>query len=328
MKRFFISTMGVIILILLISMGINYYLNPYGVFFRKYQNYYVTTPINERYIKTRYILEHPKKYNSFIFGSSRVGTLEGENLKKIGSFYNMTFPGAVPKQILEILEIFINNKIEIKNIILGIDDFDFYFNPEDSDYFPYKISYLTLENNKINFFKYYLLKNPLNKVNEEYIFGKVKTKFDILETGKWISLDKEKLIENNLENHKIELKTRKIPSTLNNRIPKTINEIEEIIKLCKRNKINIDIIYLPLYEKTYLANSKLIEESKKELLKITKFWDFAILDKYTTDEYYWYEESHYRPILGRKILKKIYKENFTGDEEYDKDFGIYRVNNI
>ena len=38
MKRFFISTMGVIILILLISMGINYYLNPYGVFFRKYQN--------------------------------------------------------------------------------------------------------------------------------------------------------------------------------------------------------------------------------------------------------------------------------------------------
>ena len=125
-----------------------------------------------------------------------------------------------------------------------------------------------------------------------------------------------------------QLKTRKIPSTLNNRIPKTINEIEEIIKLCKRNKINIDIIYLPLYEKTYLANSKLIEESKKELLKITKFWDFAILDKYTTDEYYWYEESHYRPILGRKILKKIYKENFTGDEEYDKDFGIYRVNNI
>lgn len=324
MRKFFISTVGIIILLLLCSMGINYYLNPYGVFFKEYKNYLTSSPINERYIKTKYILDNPQKYDSFILGSSRVGTLEGENLKEIGKFYNMTFSGAVPKQILEILEIFIENKIEIKNIILGIDDFNFYLKPEDSEFIPYKISYLNLNNNYINFLKYYLLKNPLNIVNKEYIFAKIKTKRDILESGKWISEDKDKIIENDLDAHKLKLSKVRIKPSLNNRVSETVQEIERIVDLCKENNINLIVIYLPLYEKTYLANQELIEESKKEVLKITSFWDFAILDKYTTDEYYWYEESHYRPILGRKIFKRIYKDKFTGDSEDDKNFGVYK----
>lgn len=323
-KKFFISTIGTIIFLLILSMGINYYLNPYGVFFKEYKNYLTSSPINERYIKTKYILDNPQKYNSFIFGSSRVGTLEGENLKEIGKFYNMTFSGAVPKQISETLKIFIENKIEIKNIILGIDDFDFYKNPEDSELIPYKISYLNLNNNYINFLKYYLLKNPLNIVNKEYIFGKIKTKRDIIGSGKWISEDKDKIIEDDFDVHKSKLSKIKINSSSNNRIFKTIQEIREIVDLCKENNINLTVIYLPLYEKTYLANRELIEESKKEVLKVTSFWDFAMLDKYTTDEYYWYEESHYRPILGRKIFKRIYKDKFTGDSEYDKNFGVYK----
>ena len=323
MRSFFVNTVGLIILILIISMGINYYLDPYGVFFKEYRNYITSSPINERYIKTKYILDNPKKYNSFIFGSSRVGTLEGENLKDIGNFYNMTFSGAVPKQILEILKIFIDNKIEIKNIILGIDDFDFYSEPEISDYYPYKISYKVL-NNKINFLKYYLLKNPINRVNIEYIFGKAKVEFDILDTGKWSSVYKENLVENNLENHRKELKNKKVMSASSNRILQTIEDINEILSICRENNINIEVIYLPLYEKTYCANESLIEKSKEELLKITNFWDFAVLDKYTTDEYYWYEESHYRPILGRKIFKRIYNKKFTRNEEIDKNFGKYQ----
>lgn len=323
-KKFFISTIGTIIFLLILSMGINYYLNPYGVFFKEYKNYLTSSPINERYIKTKYILDNLQKYNSFIFGSSRVGTLEGENLKEIGKFYNMTFSGAVPKQVSETLKIFIENKIEIKNIILGIDDFDFYKNPEDSELIPYKISYLNLNNNYIKFLKYYLLKNPLNIVNKEYIFGKIKTKRDIIGSGKWISEDKDKIIEDDFDVHKSKLAKIKINSSSNNRIFKTIQEIKEIVDLCKENNINLTVIYLPLYEKTYLANRELIEESKKEVLKVTSFWDFAMLDKYTTDEYYWYEESHYRPILGRKIFKRIYKDKFTGDSEYDKNIGIYK----
>lgn len=229
----FYITLTMIMFLLLGSISINYILNPYGVF-KKYKNYKISTPVNERYLKTSYILDNTQKYDSFIFGSSRVGTLEGENLKEIGNFYNMTFSGAMPKEILEILELFIENKIEIKNIILGIDDFDFYTEPKTHEEILYKISYKKLKDNRYNFFKYYLLKNPFNKINYTYLFKKEKTYCDILGTGKWKKEYADIQIENNLELHKRKLLNIKVNKANIDRIEKTITEIQQIIDICKK----------------------------------------------------------------------------------------------
>ena len=328
-KKMFYITLTMIIFLLLGSISINYILNPYGVF-KKYKNYEISTPVNERYLKTSYILDNPQKYDSFIFGSSRVGTLEGENLKEIGDFYNMTFSGALPKEILEILQLFIENKIKIKNIILGIDDFDFYTEPKTHEEILYKISYKKLKDNRYNFLKYYLLKNPLNKVNYTYLFKKEKGYNDILNTGKWKKEYADIQIESDIEAHKNKLSNIKIDKSYINRIDKTIEEINQIIRICEDNNINLTVIYLPLYKNTYMANKGLINESRKELQKIISYWDMVEIKGFTNNEYYWYEESHYRPILGRKILKQIFKENYTRNVEIPNYFGIYKekISNI
>lgn len=322
-KKIFLRIIFIIIIILTGSMGINYILNPYGIF-GKYKNYNVSTPINERYLKTGYILENPEKYDSFIFGSSRVGTLEGEKLNKVGKFYNMTFSAALPYEMLSILKKIEKKGIKIKNIILGIDDFDFYTDPSFKEEILYKISYKKLKENKLNFFKYYLLKNPLNKINYTYLFSKEKDFHDILETGKWKKEYADIEIEKNIKKHRENLSNIKINSSNGDRITETIFEIESIIKLCKKNNINLVVIYLPRYINSYNANKEIIEKSKIELQKITNYWDFVKLDGYTNDEYYWYEESHYRPILGRMILKRIFGENFRDDIEIPNNFGEYK----
>lgn len=319
----FYSTLVMIIFLLLGSISINYALNPYGVF-KKYKNYNISTPVNERYLKTSYILDNPIKYDSFIFGSSRVGTLKGEHLEKIGKFYNMTFSGALPSEILEILETFILEKIEIKNIILGIDDFDFYTPPGNNENVLHKISYKKLKGDKYNFLKYYLLKNPFNKVNYAYLFKKQKVYCDILDTGKWKNEYADVQIENDIEAHRNKLSNIKINKSYINRVDKTIKEINQIIKICENNNINLTVIYLPLYKNTYIANKDLIDESRKELQKIISYWDMVEIKDFTDNEYYWYEESHYRPILGKIILKQIFKENFNREVSIPENFGIYK----
>ncbi len=236
----------------------------------------------------------------------------------------MTFSGAMPKEILEILQLFIENKIEIKNIILGIDDFDFYTEPKAHEEILYKISYKKLKEDKYNFLKYYLLKNPFNKINYTYLFKKEKAHCDILNTGKWKKEYADIQIENDIEAHKTKLSNIKINKSPINRIDKTIKEINQIVKICEKNNINLTIIYLPLYKNTYMANKDLIDKSRKELQKIISYWDMVEIKGFTDNEYYWYEESHYRPILGRKILKQIFKENYTRNVEIPNNFGIYK----
>lgn len=73
-----------------------------------------------------------------------------------------------------------------------------------------------------------------------------------------------------------------------------------------------------------MANKDLIDKSKRELEKIINYWDMVKIENYTNNEYYWYEESHYRPILGKMILKRVFEENFDRDISLPENFGVYR----
>ncbi|MGL6024712.1 MAG: hypothetical protein ACRC0F_08855 [Cetobacterium sp.] len=326
MKKYFFKSIANIILILISIVSLNYYMDTYGVFREKYTNR--KTPANERYLKTKYILENKDKYDSFIFGSSRVGTLKGENLKN-GKFYNMTFSGALPKEMLSILELFQKNDVKIKNIILGIDDFDQYTTPESQEDILYKLSYEKLNKNKFEIYQSYLLNNPFNKVNYEYFFGDKISNVDILDTGKWSRPLKDIEIEDDIQKHNLDEIFTTPFSNLDNisRVDKTIEEIRGIIKICNQNNIKLTVIFLPIHKTTFENNNyQNLEIFKNKLLELTDYWDFAELNKFTKNNYYWYEASHYRPILGELILKKIFKDDFEivqKLEDEDNIFGKY-----
>ena len=112
-KNLFYFILITVIVILSTQISINYFLDPYGVFNKKYINYKYHPNLN--YVKTSYISNNKNKYNSFLFGSSRVGTISVEKIKN-GRYYNMSISSGLLAEELDILKILLKNKIKIKGL--------------------------------------------------------------------------------------------------------------------------------------------------------------------------------------------------------------------
>lgn len=323
MKKHFIKSITMVFGILILIFSINYITDPYAVFHGRYENR--KTPANEYYLKTKYIIENPDKYNSYILGSSRVGTLKGESLN-FGKFYNLTFSGALPVEILKTLNIFKENGVKIDNLILGIDDFDLYTTPESQENILYKLSYEKLTKTPLSLYENYVIMNPFNKITYEYFFSKKLSNVDILNTGKWSKSWKDIEIEKDPNKHREDKIFETPHSSLSAmpRLEKTIHEIKGIVDFCQKQNIKLTVIFLPIHKTTYENNNaENLAKFKHELGKITDYWDFAELNKFTEDNYYWYEASHYRPLLGELIFKKIFKENFTIEPKIRDEENIF-----
>lgn len=79
MKKKFYKNILKIFVLILIGIFFNFYIDSYGIF-KKNLNYQILEP-NKNYLKTKYIIENINKYDSFIFGSSRVGNIPTEIIK-------------------------------------------------------------------------------------------------------------------------------------------------------------------------------------------------------------------------------------------------------
>lgn len=160
MKKKFYKNILKIFVLILIGIFFNFYIDSYGIF-KKNLNYQILEP-NKNYLKTKYIIENINKYDSFIFGSSRVGNIPTEIIKG-NKFYNMTFSEGLPQEWLKALSIFLNGGSKINTVILGLDDISFKAIPESHFLQPMRLPYYKLENKK-DLVKNYILINPLNKI--------------------------------------------------------------------------------------------------------------------------------------------------------------------
>lgn len=332
MKKKFYKNILKIFVLILIGIFFNFYIDSYGIF-KKNLNYQILEP-NKNYLKTKYIIENINKYDSFIFGSSRVGNIPTEIIKG-NKFYNMTFSEGLPQEWLKALSIFLNGGSKINTVILGLDDISFKAIPESHFLQPMRLPYYKLENKK-DLVKNYILINPLNKYNLITLYQSLKRNWnnyykEFYTSGRSINTAKDLWIEKNKDLHrknKIFLK-----SDYGNmdfiRVGKTLNEIEQISELCYKNDINLIIIINPLHKMAYIKNNlKEYQEIKNEIFKIKncKIYDFSELNEITLDNYYQYETSHFRPIVGEMMLKKIYQDKIDLDIEVPEYFGRFKNN--
>lgn len=312
-KRIFYFIIIVIIMLLSTQISINYFLDPYGVFNKKYIDYKCSLNLN--YIKTSYILNNKNKYNSFIFGSSRVGTISIEKIKN-GKYYNMSIANGLLAEELDILKIFLKNKIEIKNVILGLDEFTFSQFPE-SHYYDYSRMPYTKLKYKKELIKTYLF-IPLYEYRK--LIPNSEVKYDINNTGKFLWGNK------NLKNNKKEnFKTEYV------RKEKTLEEMKEFIGLCEKNKINLTIFFTPQFRienSKYKELDKEFEKIKREVKKINEYpiYDFTDLGDISRKKEYWHDTSHAKAIVGDMILKKIHKDKVDIDIEVPEYFGQFKNN--
>ena len=320
-KKFILRFIVLVCIFLGIIMFINYKIDCYGIFTSDYNK--VGQETNNNFIKTKYIIENPEKFDSFIFGSSRVEYIPVENLQ-CGKFYNMTYVQGIPSEWLDTIKTFKENNVNMKNIIIAIDDFSATIFPEEHKNSPNLLSYSDIKNNISNIIKYYLLKNPFDERSKTILKSGRASNVNIEDTGRVVRIDDESFYSSDEHLNKEMFERPTILGNYeNNRIDEVINEVQEIKKFCDGNNIELTVIFNPLHITTYEnQNKEKLSEFKSRLAEITDYWDFNNINEVTTNNYYWYETSHYREIVGAMILKTIYGNEYNGEIDIPDDFGV------
>jgi len=307
---------------------INYSVDRYSIFKIDYVGLY--SEPNQNYVKMNFLLENEHNFDSFIFGSSRVGRISPVNIQN-GTYYNMTYSVGLPAEHLENIKLLITNGIKIKNLLIGLDDFSYEVDPIEHLSQPLRLPHYKTEINTMNifqFYNFYLSKKPSKydvlQIKNQLLPNKNETTldFDINNTGIPIVPDEiEYYIENNKAEHNADLKFLKPTHYSGNRITATLSEIKQIIEISKKHDINCTFFINPIHRTTYLdTNFDNFQTFKYELSQLTGYYDFSGLNSITTNNYYYYETSHYRTKVGELIKAKLFKKH---PENIPNDFGVY-----
>jgi hypothetical protein len=311
-------------LMILITLGIitcsMYWSDTYSVAHTERTSFY--TEPNKNIIKVEYILKNKMKYDSFVFGSSRVGAINPLNIKN-GKYYNMTYSEGIPHEHFLNIKLFLNSGVKINNLLIGLDDFSYQvsFDKHQQQGLT-KSHYLATETSKFSFYKDYFFRFPLGEDRRHMLnkfYNKNPSYLDVsMQEKDYLKINGVK--DFNSSEHLNASIFNKPTHYNNNVLSQTINDIYQINKICKINNINCIFFINPIHQTTFkYLNKELFIEFKKQLGNITQYYDFSNQNSISTNNYYWHETSHYRNIVGDVMLAKIFNDPSI---KVPKDFGV------
>jgi hypothetical protein len=134
-----------------------------------------------------------------------------------------------------------------------------------------------------------------------------KFSYDFFDSGRPLCKTCDDDIEKNQAKHRNSSIFDKPTHYEGDNMANALQSIRELVDIAKKNNINLTIFINPIHHTTYLdTNMEQFFTFKKELAKITSYYDFSGLNTITTDNYYYYETSHYRTKVGDMMLKRMF----------------------
>lgn len=313
---------------ILVIVATNIFIDTYGILRRDF-SLQVQEP-NTHFIKIRFILENKDRYDSFLFGSSRVGGIDVKKIRE-GRFYNMTYSEGIPQAHLQNIRFLLEQGVKIRNIMIGLDDFSYRVDPRSHDFDllrqPHPAvsgkSWLTFYGEyfvKMQLFlpslRDYIRQNVLHRANDS---GMVIV-YDLYDSGRVLCLNCDEMIVRDPEAHRSAEKFTKPFHYDGDRLDDALRALRELASLADEWGIRLILFINPIHRTTYLdTDMQLMFRFKKELAAIADYYDFSGLNSVTTDNYYYHETSHYRELVGDMMLNRM-----TGRPAVPvpKDFGV------
>ncbi|MBQ3653248.1 MAG: hypothetical protein II954_02385 [Synergistaceae bacterium] len=343
MKRFLLKVSIFLIYAALWYTLFPMYIDPFNVFHADNIRANGVMP-NKNYIKMKYILAHPDKFNTFLFGSSRTGAIHTDRI--IGErCYNMLYSTGVPRWHLENIKTFFANKIYPDKIYIGVDSVSYTGNYAAQVNDPSRCPYEYLISHNIHFLKLYLdpvkvfqslntmlsaLMGKVQVINTEafYKYGwdipynhpsnidwedpaQVEPVFGY---GKW---------DEGYRNYDVDIEDANISSNVDESIDYVLNILREISDICRKNNTELVIFTNPMHHVTYTASvrEKKYFEFLEGLAEITDFWNFSSLNDITLSNDCYRETSHYKAKIGDLIID-IMCNGKTYPELQAQGFGV------
>ena len=328
--KWLIATFSLILIFAILIILVNLWDDSYGVrlilFSKKNeitQTYY-QNGLNQRMLNAEIVFRSPQKFDSFLFGSSRVGVIDVSGIKR-GRFYNMSYSRGLPAEHLAIIKAFLKKRVEIKNVVIGLDDFCFNLSATENKNELSNIMHPDANGpNRVSIFAMYFFRNPrLSKL--EWWFnrtfkGRIKEELVINNNGLNLSWrEKEKLFYATGKPIFQDDVRKYEPVKYDPRqVQEAFAAIGELIKLSQKHNFSLIFFISPLYETLYLINAQAMMDVKKRLAQMTDYYDFSGFNSVTTNAVNYYETSHYRYLVGDMIIKNLY----DGGINVPDDFGV------
>jgi len=277
----------------------------------------VTEP-NQRYLKVKHVLNNPDRYNSFIFGNSRVGKIDVGKINDGNQWYNFAYSEGIPFEHLQDIKTLLSGGVSIKKVIVGLDEISCFFSREKHKNESLRRRYV----NSLDPFLYYLTLKPSIHIYKEIKKAPSRKFFQkgmfmpIYETGTFLLGQKDTFIDENPTVHIQDSIFRSaywLPEQDSRNIDPTLEDINELKKMCIEKNIELVLFINPIYVETYKkAVSENFIDFIGKLTTISQFYDFSGINELTTNRLNYYENLHYRPKIGDMIIKEV----FDPDSKY------------
>lgn len=269
---------------------------------------------NERFNKVDYLLAHPKKYDSFILGSSVMGQFNPRllDLKRPGQrAYNLSYLRGTPAEALATLRTLQANGVRIKEIVMGIDVFPFI---ESSEYVePFRRPHPSVSGESAaSFYLSYVFTSGLvqgiNRLSHAFE-PQPKITFDLRGTGEYRLLSYDREI---LKDQSAFIKRQMAPIADAKKakfvwVQKRFNELQALKDWLAAGSIRAEFFIHPLHHSTLdlIEQASLTEFRSKVLSILGPVPDYSRTDRITQDDRNYYDRKHYRAFVAEEILMQI-----------------------
>ena len=294
-----ITLIGALVLFSIVPI-INYKSDMTRILHHDYKHVYQGVNPNKLFLKSIYLKDHLDKYDTLVYGSSRGGFMDVSLISDRA--YNMDHGFGTIATYLDNLKTMIESGMKIKEVWIGINDFDIWKNQTTKKGLVHMAYHNGIFGNAT------LYSDWLFTTRERNI-KIAKGEIPLVETP-YITNTKAHVDRARLDAKKLP-KNRYIPPTTLGytgifRIDDVIKELKELKEVCQRNHIKLISFFYPTFYKTYLRyNQFKIEEFKRKMTSVIDFYDFYDIGEISIDQKNWLEGSHFMPHIGDFIIKSI-----------------------
>lgn len=308
MKTFIANIVALFVPLFLIFFLTPIFVDPFNVFHRKAVRRNGVEP-NENFIKTAYVLDNKDKFDSFVFGSSRVGALHVENIEGYRA-YNMTYSFGIPQEHLENIRTFLKAGIKIRMILINVDEVCCAIDGKDHFSDPMHRPYPS-DGNFLSFYSMYMKPEivlqslPIimkNTQDDEEVWRQ-----NFYKTGWWIGYDMDTGFRFEEPSDATDISAEGL---LYYFYPAALEAIEETASLCAENGIELLVFSSPMFAYQFRLSARAgYLDFLERLASVTPYYNFSCLNEITEDDSNYLDPSHYKARIGDMILNRIFRED-------------------